>query len=85
LIEHVEALPAMRGHNLAPVPRSDVISFRKNELRRLIPAAPGDGPQPLRGIAAHIASRKPDVPYARAYIRASCRPGAHEAGGTGGA
>ena len=71
-LEHVEALLALRGCNLGPVPRSGVISFRKNELRRLILAALADGPQPLRGIAAYIAGRKPDVPYQRAYVRASC-------------
>ncbi len=71
-LEHVEALLAMRGCDLEPIPRSGVISFRKNELRRLILAALGDGPQPLKGIAAYIASRKPDVPHRRAYIRASC-------------
>ncbi len=70
-LQHVEALLAMRGCNLGPTPRSGVNSFRKNELRRLILAALGDGPQSLRGIAAYIASRKPDVPYGRAYVRAS--------------
>lgn len=71
-LEHIEALLAIRGDNLAPVPQAQPANkFRKGELRRLILAALRGGPMTLREIAAHVADQRPAVAYADAYLRTS--------------
>ena len=42
-LEHVEALLALRGNNLAPVPRKATVHFRRNRLRLAIYAPCGTG------------------------------------------
>ena len=71
-LEHVEALLAIRGDNLAPVPRpAPANKLRKGEMRRLITAALRDGPKPLREIAQYIVAQRPALAYWEAYRRAS--------------
>jgi hypothetical protein len=64
-LEHVEALLALRGHNLGPVPRRIDRQHKRNGLRRKILAALRSGP--LRGveIARHVATDYPDKPLRR--------------------
>ena len=52
--EHVEALLALRGNNLAPVPRKANVHFRRNRLRLAIRAALRDGPLTGREIVERV-------------------------------
>jgi hypothetical protein len=60
-LEHVEALMALRGHNLAPVLPARTILFRKGELSRMIRQALREGPLELRVIAQHAYASKPTI------------------------
>lgn len=53
-LEHVEALLALRGNNLPPVPRKATVHFRRNRLRLAIQAALGDGPLTGREIVQRV-------------------------------
>lgn len=58
-LEHVEALLALRGDNLAPVLPARTILFRKGELSRMIRQALREGPLELRAIVKHAYASKP--------------------------
>lgn len=71
-LEHVEALIALRGQELGPVPaKMPDNRFRRSTLRRAILAALRDGPKRLPDVARHIAERQPSMTYGEAYRRAS--------------
>lgn len=70
-LEHIEALLAMRGSNLAPVPAKRTIRFRKGELQRIVLGAPRDGPKDVRTVGDCIHAHRPAMGRDVAYQRAS--------------
>lgn len=53
-LEHVEALLALRGDNLTPIPIKRTIRFRKGELRRLVLRALRERPMKRSEIVAAV-------------------------------
>ena len=69
-LDHVEALLAMRGVPMPavlPAKRRDVA--RKGHMAAMILEALRRGPKPLREIAAHVASKRPEIDERAAYVR----------------
>jgi len=69
-LAHVEALLMMRGVDMPavlPAKRKDVA--RKGHMAALILDALRDGPKPLSEIAAHVASKRPEIDERAAYVR----------------
>jgi hypothetical protein len=69
--EHVEALLALRGDNLAPVPKAYTIRFRRGELSRVIRRALAQGPLELRDVSGYVYSHKPAMGRRTAHQRVS--------------
>lgn len=69
-LEHVEALLQMRGVDMPrvmPAKRQD--AAKRGHMRLLVLEALRDGPKPLKGIAAHVSARRPEIGYSVAYTR----------------
>lgn len=69
-LEHVEALLRMRGVDMPrvmPAKRQDVA--KRGHMRLLVLEALRGGPKPLKGIAAHVSARRPEIGYSLAYTR----------------
>jgi hypothetical protein len=57
-LEHIEALLALRGHNLPPVPPAHRYWFRRGGLRRAVVQALQQGPMGLDEIVAAVYAGK---------------------------
>lgn len=68
-LEHVEALMALRGVPLAPIRTMPQDRAGRLQMTRLILEALQDGPMPMREIAAHVASQRPEISRRAAYKR----------------
>lgn len=68
-LEHVEALLVLRGVPLALIRTMPVDRARRLHMTRLILEALQDGPMPMREIAAHVASQRPEISRKAAYKR----------------
>jgi len=69
-LTHVEALLMMRGVDMPavlPAQRPDVA--RRGHMAAMVLDALRDGPKPLREIAAHVASKRPEIDERAAYVR----------------
>jgi len=71
-LAHVESLLALRGVHMPtvlPAKRNDVA--RRGHMTAMIIDALRCGPRPLREIAAHVASKRPEISERAAYIRST--------------
>ena len=69
-LAHVEALLMMRGVPMPavlPAKRKDVA--RKGHMAAMILDALRNVPKPLREVAAHVASKRPEIDERAAYVR----------------
>lgn len=70
-LDQLEALMALRGDPLPPVPRANAVRFRKGELIRLVVEALREGPKTVGEVGAYVHAYKPAMPRDVAYQRAS--------------
>jgi hypothetical protein len=66
-LEHVEALLALRGHELERVPKKIGRTFGRNGLRRIVMDALRDGPQPPLRLVEAVKPHRPDWTHDYAY------------------
>lgn len=69
-LAHVEALLVMRGvHMPALLPAKKPDAARRGAMSLLVLEFLKGGPKPLPDIAAHVASKRPEIDERAAYIR----------------
>ena len=70
-LEQIEALMALRGDPIKPIPRTFTVHFKRRELSRLVLEAVRERPRKLGEVADYVHARKPMVARDVAYQKAS--------------